>query len=228
MNKVKPVKRKLFPPPLPVTRPLASRQAWRHDGSLVIEHAIHDKKHLKNEPERADHLGEDELLQSLNYLDQEGLQVFNGIGLAMSGQMIAYRETYGYFIELEDLLMVPGIGDRKFELIVGRPPQKGEGFLHRLMRIDERSSVTIKHLQPWKNPASGIDSIWFLPRGKAIEKERSLSEGFKCVQASVYSWRILFVLYADSPVSGRSAFLLNKLAALLRPIFNERSIATAN
>lgn len=45
------------------------------------------------------------------------LQRLPGIGPALAARIVAYREAWGPFRRIEDLLEVPGIGQRRFEQI---------------------------------------------------------------------------------------------------------------
>ena len=54
---------------------------------------------------------------NINDADIDQLMELPGIGKTKANEIILYRETYGYFDKIEDILNVPGIGDATFELI---------------------------------------------------------------------------------------------------------------
>lgn len=51
---------------------------------------------------------------NINEADIEELMLLPGIGETKAKEIIMYRETYGYFDTIEDILNVPGIGDATF------------------------------------------------------------------------------------------------------------------
>lgn len=51
---------------------------------------------------------------NINEADIEELMLLPGIGETKAKEIIVYRETYGYFDTIEDILNVPGIGDATF------------------------------------------------------------------------------------------------------------------
>ncbi len=54
---------------------------------------------------------------NINTADSSQLQTLNGIGEATAAKIIAYREENGAFAAIEDIKLVSGIGDKKFENI---------------------------------------------------------------------------------------------------------------
>lgn len=58
---------------------------------------------------------EQTLTVNLNTATAEELQQLEGIGEVLSGRIIAYREAYGSFRSIEDLLDVQGIGETRLE-----------------------------------------------------------------------------------------------------------------
>jgi len=54
-------------------------------------------------------------LVDVNTASQEELETLKGIGPALAGRIIGYREEHGPFASLEDLLEVKGIGEATLE-----------------------------------------------------------------------------------------------------------------
>ena len=54
---------------------------------------------------------------NINEATAEELQELPGIGKVLSSAIVAYRETSGFFTEIEDLTKVNGIGRKRFEAI---------------------------------------------------------------------------------------------------------------
>ncbi len=54
---------------------------------------------------------------NINTADQAELDRLPGIGPALAQRIIQYRETHGPFAAPEDLKLVPGIGDKKFQAL---------------------------------------------------------------------------------------------------------------
>jgi len=54
-------------------------------------------------------------LININLCDAETLTRIDGIGPALSERIVAYREEYGPFTSLDELLRVDGIGTKKLE-----------------------------------------------------------------------------------------------------------------
>ena len=54
-------------------------------------------------------------LVNINTADSETLQTLPGIGPALAGRIIDYRDAHGPFVALEDLLNVKGIGEVTLE-----------------------------------------------------------------------------------------------------------------
>ncbi|PKO07563.1 MAG: hypothetical protein CVU41_02395 [Chloroflexi bacterium HGW-Chloroflexi-3] len=51
---------------------------------------------------------------NINEADIENLMLLPGIGETKAKEIVLYRETYGYFDTIEDILNVPGIGEATF------------------------------------------------------------------------------------------------------------------
>jgi competence protein ComEA len=56
-------------------------------------------------------------LVNINTADQRALESLPGIGPALAGRIVAYREQNGAFTEPSDLMDVSGIGPATFEEI---------------------------------------------------------------------------------------------------------------
>ena len=63
---------------------------------------------------------------NINTAAAEELDVLPGIGPALAGRIIAYREEHGPFTAVEDLLEVSGIGPAKLAEIEGLITVEGE------------------------------------------------------------------------------------------------------
>lgn len=57
---------------------------------------------------------EDSPLVNINTASAEELEKLPGIGRALAARVISYRQQYGRFRRAEHLIMVRGIGDRRF------------------------------------------------------------------------------------------------------------------
>ena len=55
---------------------------------------------------------------NINEMSKVQLMALPGIGETLAERIIAYRNEYGYFKDIEDLLMVEGIGEKKLEQII--------------------------------------------------------------------------------------------------------------
>lgn len=55
------------------------------------------------------------LLININTASSEELQQLRGIGPAIAGRIIAFRELHGPFMNIEDIELVSGIGPARFE-----------------------------------------------------------------------------------------------------------------
>lgn len=56
-------------------------------------------------------------LVNINTADAQQLQALPGIGPAISDRIVHHRQVHGPFKTKEDIKNVPGIGDKKFEVI---------------------------------------------------------------------------------------------------------------
>lgn len=62
-------------------------------------------------------LGEVSFPIDLNTADAKQLMALPGIGETLAGEILAYREAHGGFLQKEELLQVKGIGEKKFEAL---------------------------------------------------------------------------------------------------------------
>ncbi len=65
----------------------------------------------------------------VNQASAEDFATLPGIGPKLAGQIVAYREKHGPFLRVEDLLVIRGIGPKKWKTIrphlrVGAAPSK--------------------------------------------------------------------------------------------------------
>lgn len=51
---------------------------------------------------------------NINTADKETLMLLDGVGEVIAGRIIEYRETYGGFDTIEELMEVKGIGEKRF------------------------------------------------------------------------------------------------------------------
>ena len=65
------------------------------------------------------------LVIDINQAQAEDFQKLPGIGPALAGRIVAYRKKHGPFRRVEDLLIVRGIGHKKWKVI--RPFLKVSG-----------------------------------------------------------------------------------------------------
>jgi len=68
----------------------------------------------------------------INQASADDFATLPGIGPKLAGQIVAYREKHGPFRRVEDLLVIRGIGPKKWKAIrphlhVGAAPDKGGG-----------------------------------------------------------------------------------------------------
>jgi competence protein ComEA len=66
-------------------------------------------------------------LININTASQDELDTLPGIGPVTAQKIIAYRETYGPFATVEDIIKVSGIGPSTFERIKDRITVEGSG-----------------------------------------------------------------------------------------------------
>jgi competence protein ComEA len=55
------------------------------------------------------------ILVNINMASQSQLEELPGIGEVIAGRIVAYRESNGPFMKIEDITKVEGIGEVKFE-----------------------------------------------------------------------------------------------------------------
>lgn len=79
------------------------------DGDEVVLPSAENVGGQPSLPER-----NDQLKININTADESELMRLPGIGEVMAGRIIAYREEYGGFQRVEELMNVSGIGEKKF------------------------------------------------------------------------------------------------------------------
>lgn len=163
-------------------------------------------------------LTEQELLSTLNYMDEEGLQKFNGIGPSIALNIINWRSAHEYFKSLDQLVLIPRIGPQKFVDLAGRSNDLERFPLHDLLRISRRETIQVEHLQPWRNPAPAYTSVFYEP---ADQEDRHFIQcarhNLDLVVRKVLDRRLYFY---QKPNQGdrRSNWLLRELPLILRRI----------
>ena len=65
----------------------------------------------------AEHAASNPAGVNINTATAEELEELPGIGPALARSIIEYRETYGPFNEISDIMNVSGIGEKKFEVL---------------------------------------------------------------------------------------------------------------
>lgn len=65
-------------------------------------------------PENAGQEARPALLVDINTASQEELERLPGIGRSLAARIVAHRERYGRFRRVEHLIMVRGIGERRY------------------------------------------------------------------------------------------------------------------
>lgn len=161
-------------------------------------------------------LTESELLAAFNYLDQDALLSFEGIGPTLAANIIAHRTKSQYFASLDEIAQVPRIGAKRFAKLTGRPPQTGRFRLHDLMRRSRREDLRLADLQPWSNPSPGIASIHVLP-SQSPRPEHAPDQQPVVIRLRRYA---IHFLCTEPPSGGRAHFLLKNLPEVLRPLLS--------
>ena len=90
-----------------------------HESGLNLASKLYDGQHIQiitnNSVERINTITiNDSEKININEADIEELMLLPGIGETKAQEIVVYRETYGYFDTIEDILNVPGIGDATF------------------------------------------------------------------------------------------------------------------
>lgn len=60
-----------------------------------------------------------DVFPNINKMNKVQLMALPGIGETLAERIIAYRDENGFFTEIEELLNVEGIGEKKLEQIMG-------------------------------------------------------------------------------------------------------------
>jgi len=85
---------------------------------IQVESIAHDD--IKGDGLYAEHSDAPELIDgkiNINTAQSDLLQTIKGIGPVMAQSIIAYREAYGKFNTIEDIMNVPDIGKKTFDAI---------------------------------------------------------------------------------------------------------------
>ncbi|MEM7789860.1 MAG: helix-hairpin-helix domain-containing protein [Verrucomicrobiota bacterium] len=207
--------------------PGRNRYVWKLGGFHIIEGAdpFHDEaRGLKRKTPTG--LTENELLSSLNYLDESALQVFDGIGPSIAGNIIETRKQQQYFAVLEDILAVKLIGKNRFEKLVGRAPSLNEYPLHTMMHRPLRQNITLEDLRPWKQPAPEIKEALLLNRKQARSYLNTYSSA-EVLNFNISRWRLL--IHCSKPTkSSRAKYVIKSLPKTLRKLNYEGSLPTTD
>jgi hypothetical protein len=205
----------------PLSRPHRRSGAgrWRWQGPataatiLAAGNPFHDEARWVSRLTPAG-LTETELLASFNYLDQEALLAFEGIGPTLSANILAQRAKAQYFASLDELALVPLIGPKRFTRLTGRAPEAHRFRLHDLMRRSRQEALYLADLQPWVKPAPGIVALHVSP---AAEPVPGLAADQLLLTVRVKKFHLHFVC-TEPPTGGRAAFLHQNLPGVLRTL----------
>jgi hypothetical protein len=216
---------------LPRPRKRNAGKRWAFHGATLLEeaHSHSPEEAVSSERKTKAGLTEVELLHALNYLDEDGLQAFPGIGGFLANKIREHRKLVDYYQNLEELLQVPLFGAKRFEKLVGRPPAQSKLTVRQIMRFETEQSqpLTLRQFQPWLRPAPGIGAIWLIPAQDYHRKKESFANFPNVVVESVGSYRLVF-LCEEAELKGRSKYLIRHLPKLIRSINYERSFTTAD
>ncbi|MCH8475111.1 MAG: helix-hairpin-helix domain-containing protein [Opitutales bacterium] len=163
------------------------------------------------------------MLSTVNYLDEEALCEFPGVGPTTAKNIIKWRHQNHYFSSLDEVIQIPRIGEKKFLDITGRENLLDQFPLHDLMRTSRRFDIRFTDLSPWKNPAPGIARIIL------DDHETDTPHLIECarrdlhlISRKVLQWKLHFYLTNEHP-EGRALYLLKKLPHLLRKVLRQRN-----
>lgn len=217
----------MFRPVLPLARKEHPRVGWLVNGDQIVEAGdpfLNDAKlRFKKTPTG---LTESELLSSFNYLDEDALQGFDGIGPVLAKNILEHRVKIQYFVSLEELLNVAQVGNFRFTKLVGRKPLTKHFALHSLMRIPYQENISLKQLSPWKNPAPNIHEVMLLTKLAAKSYQAQHSNEVLIV-LRIGTNRLVFNC-TRPPEGSRANYTLKKLPRILRSINHERSLSPTN
>jgi len=224
-SRLQPCKVRLSMPKLHRMKP---NRGWLQQGYEILEQASStEEADFQLNRKTPVGLSERELLASLNYLDEEALQEFEGIGPVIAKHIVAYRQSIDCFTRIDELVFVKRIGKKRFFHLVGRICKLDTHPLHTLMRIEAGQIITVEALNPWKSPAPDINSIFLRQSSQRANPTTEESQ-----PAHIESFKIgklhLDFHCARKPESRRAALLLRSLPKILRSINYERSITSTN
>jgi len=215
---------------LPQNRKRYAYKRWNYKGAVVIEEAASSRTQSFDDSSLTKaSLTEKELLHSINYLDEDGLLSFPGIGNYLAKVIVEHRNVVDYYTELEGLLEVPRFGAKRFENLVGRKPHSNKLKLRQLFRIDSASNqpITTADFCPWMRPASGIRELWLIHKSEYFSAKQSLLAKGHLIVERVGSYRLVFVCESEN-LKGRSNYIIRKLPKIIRSINYERAFTTTN
>ena len=218
---VRPTRRKIS---TPVPRGRVWHWAFRYPLHNVLEAGDpgYDEAAYFNRPTPTG-LTEQEMLSTVNYLDEEALQQFRGVGPTIALNIVNWRRKHHYLSSLDELIEVPGIGPKKFQELTGRENLSQEFPLHDIFRISRKAAIAFDDLQPVRRPAPGIESLYLdSPDSTRKHKLNARQGGFQFVTRKVLDRQLCFYV-APTEVSARARYLLDKLPHLLRRLIKEHS-----
>jgi len=161
-------------------------------------------------------LTEQEMLSTVNYLDEEALQKFPGVGPTIAQNILNWRTKNHYFSSTDELIQVSGVGPSKFKELTGRENLLRDFPLHDLFRMNRRVPISISDLQPLRRPAPGIEDLYLVsPKLTARHKKMAKQKGFQFVTRKVLDWQLCCYV-KQSDLSARARYLFDKLPHLLR------------
>lgn len=167
-------------------------------------------------------LTEQEMLSTVNYLDEEALQQFRGVGPSIALNIVNWRRKHHYLSSVDELIEVPGIGPKKFRELTGRENLSQEFPLHDVFRISRKEAISFNDLQPFRRPAPGIESLYLDSlESTRKHKQEARKSGFQFVTRKVLDWQ-LCCYTKPNEVSARARYLLDKLPHLLRRLIREK------
>lgn len=209
----------VFPRPVSGRTPEARRPSLPTTVERLLEPALSVAQWgLSDNRRTPSGLTEAEMLATFNYVEADSLTEFAGIGPSIAQAIVAFRSEQGYLSDLDEIVRIPRIGPKRFQLLVGRPCLYQEVKLHSLMRRAWEEPIRARDLSPWRQPAPGIAAIWLAPATeRAARKEAAQAVGHDFIARKCGPLHLYFLLsLARESLTGRAAQLLKQLPHLLR------------